>query len=323
MSQVPVNSAVRIDDLRHTYPGRGRTGPHVALQGLRFDVSVGELFGILGPNGGGKTTLFRILSTALVPSGGRAEVLGCDVRSFPDRVRAALGVVFQSPSLDKKLTVLENLVHQGRLYGLSGSDLRRRSLESLARVGLADRSDSIVEHLSGGLQRRAEIAKGLLHNPGLLLMDEPTTGLDPGARRDVWTYLGTLGRQGVTVLVTTHLMEEAERCDRLAILDHGMLAALGTPAALKSSVGGEVVTVSSLNVDLLADGIRSAFGLTAQIIGNTVRLEQADGHRFVPQLVEKFPGLVETVQVGKPTLEDVFIKFTGHRFWADSAGGGS
>lgn len=313
-------SSVRVENLRHVYPARRRSPEREALAGVSFDVRPGELFGVLGPNGGGKTTLFRILSTALSPTGGRAEVLGHDVTAAPAEARAALGVVFQNPSLDKKLTVLENLIHQGRLYGLSGASLRARALEFLGRVGLADRAGDVVEHLSGGLQRRVEIAKGLLHRPGLLLMDEPTTGLDPGARRDVWTYLSSLAREGVTVLVTTHLMEEAERCSRLALLDRGRLAALGTPDELKKTVGGEVITVTGPDPDGLAAGLLSAFGLAARVFDNTVRVEREDGHRFVPQLVEKFPGLVETVQVGRPTLEDVFVKHTGHRFWAEKNG---
>jgi ABC-2 type transport system ATP-binding protein len=312
--------AVRLANLRHVYPARGRSPAREALTGVTFDVRAGELFGVLGPNGGGKTTLFRILSTALTPTAGQAWVMDHDVVSDPASARGALGVVFQNPSLDKKLTVVENLIHQGRLYGLSGAALRSRALEFLDRVGLADRAGDVVEHLSGGLQRRAEIAKGLLHRPGLLLMDEPTTGLDPGARRDLWIYLSALSREGVTVLVTTHLMEEAERCSRLAILDRGRLAALGTPEELKKTVGGEVVTVTTSDPAGLAAGLRAAFDLTAQVIDNVVRVERADGHRFVPQLVEKFPGLVETVQVGRPTLEDVFVKHTGHRFWAEKNG---
>lgn len=312
-----MSDAVLVENLRHVYPARGRSPEREALAGVSFDVRPGELFGVLGPNGGGKTTLFRILSTALSPTAGRAAVLGQDVVGVPDAARAVLGVVFQNPSLDKKLTVLENLIHQGRLYGLSGAPLRSRALEFLERVGLADRAGDVVEHLSGGLQRRAEIAKSLLHKPGLLLMDEPTTGLDPGARRDVWTYLAGLSREGVTVLVTTHLMEEAERCSRLALLDRGRLAALGTPEELKKTVGGEVITVTGPDPAGLAAGLKSAFDLAAQVIDNAVRVEREDGHRFVPQLVEKFPGLVETVRVGRPTLEDVFVKHTGHRFWAE------
>ena len=313
-----MSSAVQIENLRHDYPPRKRRGPPCpALRGVTFSVEPGELFGVLGPNGGGKTTLFKILSTALRPTGGQAAILAHDVGLSPDLVRKKIGVVFQSPSLDKKLTVLENLIHQGRLYGLRGADLKQRALDLLGRLGVADRASDTVETLSGGLQRRVEIAKGLLHSPALLLLDEPTTGLDPGARKDVWTYLSTLTQQGVTVLVTTHLMEEAERCTRLALLDKGLLAALGTPSRLKEDIRGDVVTVTTPDPARLIAGIKATFGLVAAEMDGAVRIERLEGHRFVPQLVEAFPGLIETVQVGKPTLEDVFVLHTGHRFWAD------
>lgn len=317
-----MTAAVQIEGLRHDYPARRRGGaPSPALRGISFTVEAGELFGVLGPNGGGKTTLFKILSTALRPTAGQAVVLNHDVGVSPHLVRETIGVVFQSPSLDKKLTVLENLVHQGRLYGLRGAGLYTRAKDLLERLGVADRASDAVETLSGGLQRRVEIAKGLLHSPALLLLDEPTTGLDPGARKDVWTYLASLTQQGVTVLVTTHLMEEAERCSRLALLDKGLLAALGTPARLKEDIRGDVVTVTTSSPMKLMDGVRSVFGLVATEMDGAVRIERLEGHRFVPQLVEAFPGLIETVQVGKPTLEDVFVRHTGHRFWAEKPEG--
>lgn len=317
-----MTAAVQIEGLRHDYPARRRGGaPSPALRGISFTVEAGELFGVLGPNGGGKTTLFKILSTALRPTAGQAVVLNHDVGVSPHLVRETIGVVFQSPSLDKKLTVLENLVHQGRLYGLRGAGLYTRAKDLLERLGVADRASDAVETLSGGLQRRVEIAKGLLHSPALLLLDEPTTGLDPGARKDVWTYLASLTQQGVTVLVTTHLMEEAERCSRLALLDKGLLAALGTPARLKEDIRGDVVTVTTSSPMKLMDGVRSVFGLVAAEMDGAVRIERLEGHRFVPQLVEAFPGLIETVQVGKPTLEDVFVRHTGHRFWAEKPEG--
>lgn len=316
--------AVQIENLRHDYPPRKRGGaPSPALRGVSFTVAPGELFGVLGPNGGGKTTLFKILSTALRPMGGQAILLNHDLAVSPDLVREKIGVVFQSPSLDKKLSVLENLLHQGRLYGLHGLPLLHRAKDLLGRVGVADRASDGVETLSGGLQRRVEIAKGLLHSPALLLLDEPTTGLDPGARKDVWTYLAHLTKGGVTVLVTTHLMEEAERCDRLALLDKGLLAALGTPARLKQEIRGDVVTVTTSDPQRLIAGIHSTFGLVATEMDGAVRIEREDGHRFIPQLVEAFPGFIETVQVGKPTLEDVFVLHTGHRFWADTPEGRS
>lgn len=286
---------VAVEALTHRY------GQRVALDGVSFEVRRGEIFGLLGPNGGGKTTLFRILTTLIPPTEGR-------VRSVE---RGRFGVVFQSPSLDKKLTVAENLRHHGHIYGLRGATLRQRMDELLARFGLADRRNELIEKLSGGLRRRVELAKGLLHRPELLLLDEPSTGLDPLARRELGDYLAELrARDGVTVLLTTHIMDEAERCDRLALLDRGKLVALDRPAALKEQVGGDVVSVTPAK---LHEVIERRFDVKATVVDDTVRIERPRGHEFIPQLVEAFPGEIESVSVGKPTLEDVFIHLTGHR----------
>ncbi len=304
---------ISVQNLVHRYETR------TALNGVSFDVRPAELFGLLGPNGSGKTTLFRILSTLMIPTGGRAVVLGCDAASDPASVRRLIGVVFQAQSVDVKLTAYENLWHQGHLYGLRGSSLKKRIGEILARVGLADRAKERVETFSGGMQRRIELAKGLLHGPGVLLLDEPTTGLDPGARRDLWQYLQILrDEERVSVLVTTHLMEEAERCDRLAIMNEGNLVALGTPAELKSEIGGDVIMLgASKDAALLADRIRSRFHVATTVMGNQVRIEQEGGHRFVPDVVEAFPGEIQAISVSKPALEDVFIHRTGHKFWSE------
>jgi ABC-2 type transport system ATP-binding protein len=197
--------------------------------------------------------------------------------------------------------------------------LKERIAEILDRVGLADRARERVETFSGGMQRRIELGKGLLHHPGVLLLDEPTTGLDPGARRDLWQYLQMLrDEEHVSVLVTTHLMEEAERCDRLAILNEGNLVALGTPAELKSEIGGDIITLdAALDASLLAEHIRARFQLDATVLGHQVRIEREDGHRFVPDLVEAFPGDIQAISVNKPSLEDVFIRRTGHKFWSE------
>jgi len=292
--------SVDVEGLTHRY------GERAALDGVAFSVRAGEVFGLVGPNGGGKTTLFKILSTALVPTSGTARVAGIDVRD--GAVRRKIGVVFQSPSLDGKLTVAENLLHHGHLYGLSGGGLRQRIGEELARFGLADRSGDRVEKLSGGLQRRVELAKSLLHRPEVLLLDEPSTGLDPGARRDLWEALR--GLKGVTVLLTTHLLEEAERCDRLAILHKGRVVALGEPLTLRAEIGGDVVTVRSREAEKLAAGIREKLGESPQVVDGTVRLARDRGHEFVGRLVEAFPGMVESVTVAKPSLEDVFMAKT-------------
>jgi ABC-2 type transport system ATP-binding protein len=305
-------TVISVRDVVHRY------GDRAALNGVSFDVRRAELFGLLGPNGSGKTTLFRILSTLMVPVGGRAEIMGFDVARDPNGLRRQIGVVFQAQSIDVKLTAAENLWHQGHLYGLHGASLKSRIAEMLGRVGLADRANEKAETFSGGMQRRLELAKGLLHHPSVLLLDEPTTGLDPGARRDLWQYLSILrDEERVTVIVTTHLMEEAERCDRLAILNQGKVVALGTPDDLKHEIGGDVILLDAKNPDSLAERIRARFKLDAQVLHGEVRIERENGHRFITDVVESFPGEIESISVSKPTLEDVFIRRTGHRFWTD------
>jgi ABC-2 type transport system ATP-binding protein len=303
---------IAVRDLVHRYQDR------TALNGVSFEVRPAELFGLLGPNGSGKTTLFRILSTLMVPTSGSATIAGLDAVRPPGALRRRIGVVFQAQSVDLKLTAYENLWHQGHLYGLRGSNLKTRIHEILTRVGLLDRSRERVETFSGGMQRRIELAKGLLHHPEVLLLDEPTTGLDPGARHDLWQYLQILrDQERVTVIVTTHLMEEAERCDRLAILNEGNLVALGTPEALTHEIGGDVILLEAREPQLLAERIRGKFQIQAAVMDNHVRLEIENGHHFVPEVVEAFPGEIESLSVSKPTLEDVFIHRTGHRFWSD------
>ena len=311
-AQPPV---IQLQDLRHQY------GDRVALAGVSFDVRPAEIFGLLGPNGSGKTTTFRILSTLMLPSGGRALIMGHDVAREPALVRRNIGVVFQAQSIDVKLSAEENLMLIGHIYGLRGAALKKRVAEMLSRVGLADRAKEKAETFSGGMQRRLELAKGLLHHPSVLLLDEPTTGLDPGARRDLWQYLQILrDEEGVTVLITTHLMEEAERCDRLAIYAEGQVVAFGTPAELKSEIGGDVILLESEHPDLLAQRIAQRFGLQPTVLDHRVRLEIENGHRFVTDVVEAFPGEIEGVSVHKPSLEDVFIRRTGHRFWTEGEG---
>jgi ABC-2 type transport system ATP-binding protein len=307
-------SVIQLQALRHQY------GDRVALDGVSFDVRPAEIFGLLGPNGSGKTTTFRILSTLMLPSGGRAMILGHDVAREPALVRRNIGVVFQAQSIDIKLSAQENLMLIGHIYGLHGAALKKRVGEMLSRVGLAERAREKAETFSGGMRRRLELAKGLLHHPSVLLLDEPTTGLDPGARRDLWQYLQILrDEERVTVLVTTHLMEEAERCDRLAIYANGSVVALGTPAELKSEIGGDVILLESNEPDSLAQRIEQRFGLHPTVLDHQVRLEIESGHRFVTDVVEAFPGEIEGVSVHKPSLEDVFIRRTGHRFWTEES----
>ena len=304
---------LQIQGLTHRY------GERAALNGVSFDVQPGEIFGFLGPNGSGKTTLFRILSTLIAPQEGKVTLhlppQEFDLLTDCTAIRRHIGVVFQSPSLDKQLTAEENLRHHGHLYGLRGAELESRIDEMLARVGLAQRPRELVGAFSGGMRRRVELAKGLLTRPRILLLDEPSTGLDPGARIDLWRYLREIRQEaGVTILVTTHLMDEAEHCDRLAIMDGGKLAACDTPTALKNQIGADVITLTTDDAAALASAIRERFGIDVEQVDSTVRIERERGHEFIPQLVEACVGKVRSVSLGKPTLEDVFIRITGHGF---------
>lgn len=305
--------AICVDDVSHAY------GDRSALSRVTFEIRRGEIFGLLGPNGGGKTTLFRLLSTLLPVQSGRIHVLDRDVASQSSEIRQHIGVTFQAPSLDRRLTVRENLVHQGHLYGLRGRELLARIENRLARLGLTDREHALVNSLSGGLQRRVEIAKGMLHDPELLLLDEPSTGLDPGARHDLWRYLQQLrSESGVTVVVTTHLMEEAEKCDRLGLLDRGQMVALGTPAELRAEIGGDCLAISTDEPLRLSQRIAERFGIEPKLVGQSLRIERAQGHELLRELVEAFPSEITSVSLGKPSLEDVFIAKTGHRFWDET-----
>ena len=303
-----MSAIVTVKEVSHRY------GDRLALDDVSFELPEGVIFALLGPNGGGKSTLFKILSTLLEHSEGEATVCGYPVDRRPDQVRRRIGVVFQSPSVDGKLTVRENLVHHGHLYRLKGAELAFRVETALGTVKLADRVDDLVGTLSGGLQRRVEIAKVLLTEPRLLIMDEPSTGLDPGARHDLWTHLTTLRDEGgVTTLLTTHLIEEAERADLLAILDRGRLVALGTPDELRAEIGGDVVTATCEDPAALARDVEERFEAKARVLGREVHVEREDAHAFLASLVEAFPGRFESVTVRRPTMEDVFVHRTGRR----------
>jgi ABC-2 type transport system ATP-binding protein len=297
---------IEVQNVTHRY------GDRLALSNVSFEVKKGEIFGLLGPNGGGKSTLFRILSTMMVPTEGRATLAGFDVARDPAQVRRHVGVIFQTQSLDKALTVEENLRAQGHLHGLSGATLRDRMTSAMERLGLLDRRRDLVDTLSGGLKRRVEIAKALLHHPQVLLMDEASTGLDPAARRDVSRHVENLRTQdGVTILLTTHILEEADRCDRLILLHKGNIVAHGSPRELRARIGGDVVVLESADSKSLAEGIAKRFQVAPSVLDGQVRVEIANGHRFITEVVEAFPGAVESVGLHKPTLEDVFVRETG------------
>lgn len=309
-------AAIEVENLRHRY------GKREALAGVSLQVAERGIVSLLGPNGSGKTTLFKILSTLLPPVSGSVRIFGHDVARQPHAVRRCLGIVFQHPSLDPKLTVRENLLHQGHLYGLHGRALRLRLEGLLAEFGLAERGADLVATLSGGLQRRVELAKALLHEPRLLLLDEPSTGLDPGARHDLTRMLQRVRHErGATILLTTHILDDAEQSDRVGIIDHGRVIAEGTPAELKARVGGDVISLQAARPDALLEKLRARFACEAVLVDGMVRIERAQGHEFVRDVVEAFPEEVQSITFGKPTLEDVFVHLTGHRLWLAQEGG--
>ncbi len=308
--------AIEVAGLSHRYPSADRA----ALDEVSFTVNSGECFAILGPNGGGKTTLFRILSTMLRPSSGKAVVMGHDVLDEQAQVRQHLGVVFQSPSLDGKLTAEENLRYHGKLYGLPRKILDERINRWLDFFGLSERRNEYVERFSGGMRRKLEVAKALLHEPGLLMMDEPATGLDPAARLSLWQQLRCLSDEtGMTLVFTTHLMDEAEACDRLAIMAEGKLVAVDTPGNLKARIGGDVITLEPENpgeLDQLAARITDRFapwedGSAPTVIDGKLHFEKPDGPRLLAEVASAFPHQIRTLTVGRPTLEDVFMHLTG------------
>jgi ABC-2 type transport system ATP-binding protein len=297
---------VSVEGIAHAYAGRP------ALRGVDLVVPEGAMVAVLGPNGGGKSTLFRILATLLRPDAGRALVCGHDTVREAPAVRACLGVVFQSPAVDRLLTVRENLETHALLYGV-GRGRRQAIAAMLERLGLLERASDRAGTLSGGLLRRVEIAKALLHRPRLLLLDEPSTGLDPGARATLWEELRALRRDlGVTVLFTTHLMDEAEDCDRVAILCAGRVAVEGAPADLTAAIGGEVLVIVPRGG---AAGARAEVeritGAAVTEVDHTLRLEAPGAHLLVPRIIEALPGRIEAVTVGRPTLADVFLRHAG------------
>ena len=300
---------VEVENLSHAY------GDRIALADVSFRINAGEIFSFLGPNGSGKSTLFKILATLIPVEHGEVTLLGHNLARESGQVRKHLGVVFQHPSLDLKLTVAENLRHHGHLYGMWGADLKRRVGEVLNQQDLTDRAGDLVETLSGGLRRRAELAKTLLHRPRLLLLDEPSTGLDPIARRKLLESLDNLRKTAeVTVILTTHNLDEAETCDRVGILNSGELVAVGAPDELKSRISGDIVIVDSPAPNQLAPKISRQFGYRVATDDDVLRVECDRGHEFVRDVVAAFPSEIRAARFGKPTLEDVFIRLTGRNF---------
>jgi ABC-2 type transport system ATP-binding protein len=289
-----------------------RYGSIEAVRGIDLEVESGEIFGFLGPNGAGKSTTIQVLCTLLRATSGHALVAGIDVDRDPAGVRARIGLVFQDPSLDDQLTATENLQFHALIYNVPRAQRRRRIDEVLAMVDLSDRAGSIVRTFSGGMKRRLEIARGMLHSPEVLFLDEPTAGLDPQTRVHIWEYLRALRlRAGTTIFMTTHYMEEAEYCDRIAIIDRGKIVAIGSPDELKARVGGDVVTVSTDDDDRAATEVADHLGVSVTRDDAALRIEVSDGAAFVPRLFASTTVPVRSVTVRRPSLDDVFLKMTG------------
>jgi ABC-2 type transport system ATP-binding protein len=286
-------------------------GDFLAVDSVDFDVEEREIFGFLGPNGAGKTTTINMLATLLKPTRGSATLAGYDISAQPNGVRQSIGMVFQDPSLDDRLTAEENLRFHAMLYNVPRSIRAQRMDEVLQIVGLSDRRSSLVRTYSGGMKRRLEIARGLMHHPRVLFLDEPTIGLDPQTRNAIWEHVRRLREEvGIAVFMTTHYMDEAENCDRIAIIDHGKIQALDTPEALKRMVGGDKIIV--VGDPALHDDLAARYGVSVQKVDGTLHFHVEGGAEFVPRVVVDFKDRIRSIQVKQPSLDDVFLKLTGH-----------
>jgi ABC-2 type transport system ATP-binding protein len=306
-------------------PGSGSTPPVIsvtgltkrygeveAVRGIDFEVARGETFGFLGPNGAGKTTTIKILCTLANATSGTARVAGFDAMADRDKVRRNIGLVFQDTTLDTYLTAEQNLRFHAELYGVPKPAVGPRMRQVLDMVGLTGRKDSLASTFSGGMQRRLEIARGLLHAPRVLFLDEPTVGLDPQTRSSIWKYINELKlREDITIFLTTHYMDEAENCDRIAIIDHGRIVAMDTPEALKASVGKDRVQIHTADDAAAIAALASGFGLDAAVHEGAVTFSVSSGEQFVPRLFAAFPVPIRSVSVSRPSLDDVFMSYTG------------
>jgi ABC-2 type transport system ATP-binding protein len=283
-----------------------------AVRGIDFDVAPGEIFGFLGPNGAGKSTTISMLCTLVKPTGGTATVAGFDVDAHRDAVRRNIGLVFQDTTLDTYLTAEQNMRLHAELYGVPRDIVGPRMQQVLEMVGLWERRRSAVGTFSGGMKRRLEIARGLMHSPRVLFLDEPTVGLDPQTRSSIWSYIRELkGAEDITIFLTTHYMDEAEYCDRIAIMDKGVIVVLDTPAALKASVGHDRVSLQTDDDEAAIAAIAERFQITAQIADGAVTFGVAEGENFVPRLFAELDVPIRSVSVSRPSLDDVFMSYTG------------
>ena len=298
--------AIEVAGLTKTY------GEIEAVRGVSFTVARGEVFGFLGPNGAGKSTTINMLCTLARPTSGTARVSGFDVVARRDDVRRHIGLVFQDPTLDVRLTAEQNLRLHAELYGIDPGVIPARMDQMLEMVGLADRRDHAVMTFSGGMKRRLEIARGLLHSPRVLFLDEPTIGLDPQTRSSIWRYIRALQEgEGTTIFMTTHYMDEAEFCDRIAIMDRGEIVVLDTPAALKAAVGADRVVLGTADDDAALTALRDRFGIEAAVAEGAVTFHVENGEEFVPRLFAEMGVAITSVAVSRPTLDDVFMRYTG------------
>jgi ABC-2 type transport system ATP-binding protein len=309
-------SVVSVENLTKRY------GEFTAVDDISFEVQTGEVFGFLGPNGAGKTTTISVLCTLLRPTGGRAEVAGFDVERQADGVRHAIGLIFQDPTLDVQLTAQENLNFHAAVYDVPRAQARERGEQLLRMVELWDRRNDLVRTFSGGMRRRLEIARGLLHSPRVLFLDEPTIGLDPQTRRHIWDYiLGLREKEKLTLFLTTHYMDEAEYCDRIAIIDHGKIVAVDTPSNLKAMVGGDVITLRTTDNDTAAEEIGRRFEIEVQRQDGQLHLEVERGEEFIPTLARELSVPITTISLNRPALDDVFLKLTGRAIREEEASG--
>ncbi len=298
---------IEVDDLLRNF------GKITAVDHISFEVAKGEIFGFLGPNGAGKTTTINVLCTLLLPTSGRASVKGYDVLKQRSQVRHSIGLVFQDPTLDEYLTAEQNLRFHAYAYSVPRNVREKRIGELLELVELWDRRKSKVRTYSGGMKRRLELARGLLHRPQVLFLDEPTLGLDPQSRRRIWEYILTLREQeDLTIFMTTHYMDEAENCDRIAIIDHGQIVALDTPSKLKDSVGGDVITLRAEDIQAAALELKERYNLSPEVQNSMVTFSVPHGGTFLPDFMRGFRSRLLSVEVRRPTLDDVFLKLTGH-----------
>ncbi|RJQ52840.1 MAG: ATP-binding cassette domain-containing protein [Actinobacteria bacterium] len=307
-------SIIQVDGLVKRFNG------FEAVRGVSFEVERGEVFGFLGPNGAGKTTTISMLCTLMRPSDGTASLNGHDVLKSPNQVRQSIGLVFQDPSLDERLTAMDNMLFHAMMYNVPRSDRLGRIAEMLEVVELSDRANDEVKTFSGGMKRRLEIARGLIHHPTVLFLDEPTIGLDPQTRNHIWTYINKLRKQkSITIFLTTHYMDEAEHCDRIAIIDHGKIIALDTPANLKKQVGGDVVSVRTGDNIEAARQLKQRLQVEAVADDGNLRFEVRDADQFIPKMVRALDVPVDSVQMRRPTLDDVFLTMTGRAIREEEA----